>query len=289
MSLTFVCLFWVGSTVCVADGHTLTESLHPVHVSFTRTPQSCYSVCVFYPRFTIMPFVRKLIDTPPYNHLKTEWKVLVFIRRTNMVCQQAKGFVALVIPQWPFPACAEAEIKANGPVFLRLWLNPTLSSSCENTLSQIDLALSPREKVRSSGPALGICCGFSLGEVAALVSDDAGSWKMGLGEKPKQHLCYKSLHKAIDCGIGGIRGKWTPFERSLKFEWTLCAAQIPMSCLPASHRPPCSLNKTNRSRGQVTFPWVYLAIRDLACWKAINKEGHPFGITSTPLLVHFVV
>ncbi|KAL1278576.1 hypothetical protein QQF64_025249 [Cirrhinus molitorella] len=89
-----------------------------------------------------------------------------------MARQQAKGFVALVIPQWPFPACAEAEIKANGPVFLRLRLNPTLSSSCENTLSQTDLALSPREKVRSSRPALESCSGFSLGEDAALVSDD---------------------------------------------------------------------------------------------------------------------
>lgn len=160
-----------------------------------------------------------LIDMPPYNQFKVIYKDSVmksagFIRRTNMVGQQTKGFASLVVPQWPFQPCAEAEIKAIGLVFLRL--NPTLSSSCENSLSQTDLALSPREKVRSSEPALESCCGFSLGEHAVLVSGDTAlrfskTMETGPGEKPEQHHqninlgpCYKSLHKVLDFGIGGI-------------------------------------------------------------------------------------
>ncbi len=103
---------------------------------------------------------------------------------------------------------------------------------------------------------------------------------------PKDQLgaCYKSNRLWNWRNLRQMDTIW-----ALKFEWTLCTAQIPMPCLPASHRLPRSLNKTNRSRGQVTFPWVYLTIIDLAHWKAINKEDHPFKITSTPLLVHFVV
>lgn len=113
-------------------------------------------------------------------------------------------------PSGPFKPCAEAEIKANGPVFLRLRLNPTLSSSCENTLSQTDLALAPREKAKSNGPALESCCGFSLGEDAALVSDDTALrriMEMGVGEKPEQHhlkISSGPVTRAIDFGIGGI-------------------------------------------------------------------------------------
>lgn len=127
-----------------------------------------------------------------------------------MVRQQAKVSWLWSFPSGPFQPCAEAEIKANGPVFLRLRLNPTLSSSCENTLSQTALALSPREKVRSSGPALESCCGFPLGEDAALFSEDTALRKfteMGGGEKLEQHhLKISSGHvtRAVDFGIGGI-------------------------------------------------------------------------------------
>jgi len=111
-----------------------------------------------------------------------------FIRRTNMV-NRLKVLHLWLFPR-PFPPCAESDIKAIGLVFLRL--NPTLSSSCENSLSQADLALSPREKVRSSEPALESCCGFSLGEHAVLVSGDSeGPWKR-VQEKSQSSISKRS-------------------------------------------------------------------------------------------------
>lgn len=39
--------------------------------------------------------------------------------RTNMVqyANRLKGFASVVVPQWPFQPCTEAEIKTNGLFF----------------------------------------------------------------------------------------------------------------------------------------------------------------------------
>lgn len=64
-----------------------------------------------------------LIDMPPYKQFKVIYKDSVmkdagFKRRTKMVPYANRlGFASVVVPQWPFQPCTEAEIKTNGLFF----------------------------------------------------------------------------------------------------------------------------------------------------------------------------
>lgn len=64
-----------------------------------------------------------LIDMPPYKQFKVIYKDSVMkdagFMRTNMVqyANRLKGFASVVVPQWPFQPCTEAEIKTNGLFF----------------------------------------------------------------------------------------------------------------------------------------------------------------------------